>query len=46
MIVFFCVLFWLPYMVINVSVQYNGGFLPKIILLTLFDYVEEPFNTM
>ena len=25
-------------MVINVSVQYNGGFLPEIILLTLRDY--------
>ena len=37
MIVFFCVLFWCPYMVNNVvSVQqYNGGFLPEIIFLTL-----------
>ena len=26
-------LFWCPYMVMNVSVQYNGGFLPEIILL-------------
>ena len=26
---------WCPCMVINVSVQYNGGFLPDIILLTL-----------
>ena len=30
-------------MVINVSVQYNGGFLPEIILLTLCDYIREPF---
>ena len=26
--------FWCPYMAINVNVQYNGGFLPDIILLT------------
>ena len=25
---------WCPYMAINVSVQYNGGLLPDIILLT------------
>ena len=31
-------------MVINISVQYNGGFLPDIILLTLFDYIGEPFE--
>ena len=31
------------YMVINFSVQYNGGLLPDIILLTLCDYIEEPF---
>ena len=36
-------LFWCPYMVINVSVQYNGGLLPDIILLTLCDYIGEPF---
>ena len=37
-------LFWYPYMVINVSVQYNGGLLPDIILLTpCCDYVGEPF---
>ena len=30
-------LFWCPYVVINVSVQCNGGLLPDIILLTLFD---------
>ena len=26
--------FWCPYMAINVNVQYSGGFLPDIILLT------------
>ena len=31
-------------MVINVSVQYNGGFLPEIILLTQCDYFGEPFS--
>ena len=31
-------------MVINVSVQYNGGLLPDIILLTLCDYIGEPFE--
>ena len=31
------------YIVINVSVQYNGGFLPEIILLTLCDNIGEPF---
>ena len=34
---------WCPYMVINVSVQYNGGLLPDIIVLTLCDYIGEPF---
>ena len=29
-------LFWYPYMVINVSVQYNGGLLPDIIMLTQY----------
>ena len=33
-------------MVINVSVQYNGGLLPDIILLTLCDCIGNPFNTM
>ena len=28
-------------MVINVSVQYNGGLLPNIILLTEYDYIGE-----
>ena len=33
--VLFCSLFfWCPSMAINVSVQYNGGLLPDIILLT------------
>ena len=36
-------LFWCPYMVINVSVQYNGGLLPDIILLTLYDSIGDPF---
>ena len=31
-------------MVIYVSLQYNGGFLPKIILSTLCDYIEESFK--
>ena len=31
-------------MVINVSVQYNVGFLPEVILLTLYDYIGEPFK--
>ena len=30
-------------MVNNVSVQYNGGLLPEIILLTLCDNIGEPF---
>ena len=30
----FLLLFWCPCMVINVNVQYNGGLLPGIILLT------------
>ena len=33
-------------MVIKVSVQYNGGLLLEIILLTLCDYIGNPFNTM
>ena len=37
-------LFWCPYMVINVSVQCNGGLLPDIILLTLCDSIGEPFK--
>ena len=28
-------LFWCPYMVINISVQCNGGLLPDVILFTL-----------
>ena len=30
----FLMFFWCPYMAINANVQYNGGFLPDIILLT------------
>ena len=33
-------------MAINVSVQYNGGLLPDIKLLTLCDFIGEPFDTM
>ena len=29
-------------MVINISVQYNGGFLPDIILLTLVTTIGKP----
>ena len=36
-------LFWCPYMVINVSVQCNGGLLPDIIMLILCDSIGEPF---
>ena len=32
--VLFLLSFWCPCMVINVSIQYNGGLLPDIILLT------------
>ena len=32
--VLFFMFFCCPYMAINVNVQYNGGFLPDIILLT------------
>ena len=32
--VWFLLFVWGPCMAINVSVQYNGGFLPDIILLT------------
>ena len=31
--VLFLLFFWCPCMAINVSVQYNGGLLPDIILL-------------
>ena len=34
MFLFVKVFFWCPCMEINVSVQYNGGLLPDIILLT------------
>ena len=32
----FFMVFWCPCMAMNVSVQYNGGLLPDIILLTQF----------
>ena len=31
-------------MAINVSIQYDGGLLPDIILLTLCDHIEKPFR--
>ena len=43
----FSMFFWCPCMAINANVQYNGGLLPDIILLTqsasgnLFKYHEE-----
>ena len=40
--VLFCLPFcWCPCMAINVSVQYDGGFLPDIILLTQCCYHRE-----
>ena len=33
-VVLFFMFLWCPYMAINVNVQFNGGFLPDIILLT------------
>ena len=39
--------FWCPCMAINVSVQYNGGLLPDIILLTqCYDQRETGLNVM
>ena len=37
-------LFRCPYMAINVSVQCNGELLPDIILLTLCDFIGDPFQ--
>ena len=40
----FLMFFWCPCMAINVNIQYNGGLLPDIILLTqryLHLYVEQ-----
>ena len=34
---------WCPYVMINVSIQCNGGLLPDIILLTICDSIGEPF---
>ena len=42
-LILFLFLFWCPYMVINVSVQYDDELLPDIIPLTLCDYIGEPF---
>ena len=40
-------IFWCPCVAINVSVQYNGGLLPDIILLTQCSYHRGTrFNTM
>ena len=38
----FLLFFWCPCMASNVSVQYNGGFLPDIILLTQCFTIGEP----
>ena len=41
----FSLFFWCLCMAINVSVQYNGGLLPDIILLTQCYYtIGEPFK--
>ena len=37
----FAGVFWCPFMAINVSVQYKGGLLPDIILLTQCYYHRE-----
>ena len=46
--VLFCYVWWLCCMVINTSVQYNGGFFPDIILLTqcYYHYWGTRLNTM
>ena len=31
-------------MIMDVSVQYNGGLFPDIVLLTICDYIGEPFK--
>ena len=36
---FVLMFFWCPFMAINVSVQYNGGLLPDIILLAQCYYL-------
>ena len=38
--------FWCPCMEINVSVQYNGGLLPDIILFPDVVTLGNPFDTM
>ena len=40
--VLFLLFSWCPYMAINVSVQYNGGLLSDIILLTQCYSIGEP----
>ena len=40
----FLMFFWCPCMAINVNVQYNGGLLPDIILLTQCYSIGEPFE--
>ena len=40
--VLFLLFFWSPCMAINVSVQYNGGLLPDIILWPNVISIEEP----
>ena len=37
----FLVVSWVSYVVITVSVQFNGAVLTDIILLTLCDYIED-----
>ena len=42
-------LFWCPYMLIEVSVQYNGGLLPDIVILLTLAYATSlgnPFDAM
>ena len=46
-LVLWLLFFWYPCMAINVSVQYNGGLLPDIILLTQCYYHRgTPLNAM
>ena len=45
--VLFCFFVWCPCMAINVSIQYNGGLLPDIILLTqYYDHRGTGLNVM
>ena len=36
---------WCAWMPISVSVKYNGGFLPDIILLTFYYYLGNPIKS-